>query len=145
MVIDDEIAFVGSFNLDPRSVEYNTEVGLIVRDAAFARQLRQRIERDIAPRNSYFIAKKEGVPLVRIGNRFLNHVSEALPLLDPWPFRLCSSFRLREGRKPVSPSHPNFYDQWEDVGNFPQLGFFARKQVAARLFKSTAMILKPLL
>ena len=145
MVIDDEIAFVGSFNLDPRSVEYNTEVGLIVRDAAFARQLRQRIERDIAPRNSYFIAKKEGVPLVRIGNRFLNHVSEALPLIDPWPFRLCSSFRLRKGEEPVNPSNPDFYDHWDDVGNFPQLSFFARKKIAARLFKSAAMILKPLL
>ncbi|MFP6886878.1 MAG: phospholipase D family protein, partial [Opitutales bacterium] len=145
MVIDDEIAFVGSFNLDPRSVEYNTEVGLIVRDAAFARKLRERIERDIAPRNSYFIAKKEGVPLVRIGNRFLNHVSEALPLIDPWPFRLCSSFRLRKGEEPVNPSNPDFYDHWDDVGNFPQLGFFARKKIAARLFKSAAMILKPLL
>tara|TARA_X000001036_G_scaffold310054_1_gene288784 strand:- start:339 stop:485 length:147 start_codon:yes stop_codon:yes gene_type:complete len=45
----------------------------------------------------------------------------------------------------VSPSSPLFYENWQDVGNFPQLGFFARKKVAARLFKSAAMILKPLL
>ena len=145
MVIDEEIAFVGSFNFDPRSVEYNTEVGIIVRDAAFAKELLRRIKIDVAPRNSYLIARKEGIPLIRTGNRILNYISEALPLIDPWPFRLYSSFRLRDGKEPVPPTHADFYDNWEDVGNFPQLGFFARKQIAARLFKSTAMILKPLL
>ena len=83
--------------------------------------------------------------MIRTGNRFLNFVSEALQLIDPWPFRLYSSLRLRDGKEPVPPAHADFYDNWEDVGNFQQLGFFARKQIAARLFKSTAMILKPLL
>ena len=145
MVIDGEIAFVGSFNLDPRSVEYNTEIGLIVEDKKFAELLRSKILRDASPRNSYRIAAKEEFPLISQGNRLLNFISEGLPLLDPWPFRITSSFRLRKGMAPVKPVHNSFHQNWEDVGNFPQVGFFARKHIAARLFKSTAMILKPLL
>ncbi len=145
MVVDGEIAFVGSFNLDPRSVEYNTEIGLIVEDRRFAELLRSKILRDASPRNSYRIAAKQELPVISQGNRLLNFISEGLPLLDPWPFRVTSSFRLREGMEPVKPTHENFHQNWEDVGNFPQLGFFAKKQIAARLFKSTAMILKPLL
>ena len=145
MVVDDEYAFVGSFNFDPRSEDYNTEVGLIVRDPNFALALRRSIERDASPRNSYRIATKKNVPLVSQGNLLLNVLSEALPFLDPWPFRPYSSFNLREGKKPVPPEHPDFHENWEDVGNFPNMGFFARKQIAARLFKATGMILKPLL
>jgi phosphatidylserine/phosphatidylglycerophosphate/cardiolipin synthase-like enzyme len=145
MVIDKEIAYVGSFNFDPRSVDYNTEVGLIVRDKAFAKKLRQSIQLLASPENSYRIAIQKGVPVIRTFNRILNRISESLPLIDPWPFRIYSSFRLRQGMEPVLPSSPMFYENWEDVGNFPQLGFFARKKVAARLFKSAAMILKPLL
>ena len=98
-----------------------------------------------SPANSYRIAIQEGVPVIRTFNRILNRISESLPLIDPWPFRIYSSFRLRPGMEAVSPSSPMFYENWKDVGNFPQLGFFARKKVAARLFKSAAMILKPLL
>ena len=145
MVIDKEISYIGSFNFDPRSVDYNTEVGLIVRDKAFAKKLRQSIQLDASPENSYRIAIQKGVPVIRTCNRILNRISESLPFIDPWPFRIYSSFRLRPGMEPVSPSSPKFYENWKDVGNFPQLGFFARKKVAARLFKSAAMILKPLL
>ena len=145
MVVDEEIAYVGSFNLDPRSVDYNTEVGLIIRDKAFATKLRQSIQLVASPENSYRIAIQKGVPLIRTCNRILNRISESLPFIDPWPFRIYSSFRLRQNMEPVPPSNSKFYDNWEDVGNFPQLGFFARKKVAARLFKSAAMILKPLL
>jgi cardiolipin synthase C len=145
MVVDEEVAYVGSFNFDPRSVDYNTEVGLIVRDKAFAKKLRQSIQSVASPENSYRIAIQKGVPVIRTFNRVLNRISESLPLIDPWPFRIYSSFRLRQGMEPVLPSNPMFYENWEDVGNFPQLGFFARKKVAARLFKSAAMILKPLL
>jgi len=145
MVIDEEVAYVGSFNLDPRSVDYNTEVGLIVRDKAFAKKLRQSIQLVASPANSYRIAIQKGVPVIRTFNRVLNRISESLPLIDPWPFRVYSSFRLKQGMEPVQPSSPMFYENWEDVGNFPQLGFFARKKVAARLFKSAGMILKPLL
>jgi putative cardiolipin synthase len=53
MVIDDELVFIGTFNLDPRSTHLNTEVGVIVRSQELAAELTQSIERDIRPENSW--------------------------------------------------------------------------------------------
>lgn len=44
-VIDEDWATVGSSNLDPLSLSLNLEANLIVRDRAFAEQLRGRLER----------------------------------------------------------------------------------------------------
>lgn len=53
MVIDDETLFIGTFNLDPRSTNLNTEVGVLIDNAELARQLTESIERDIRPENSW--------------------------------------------------------------------------------------------
>ena len=53
MVIDDSVVFIGTFNLDPRSANLNTEVGILVRNQELARQLTASIERDIHPSNSW--------------------------------------------------------------------------------------------
>jgi putative cardiolipin synthase len=53
MVIDDELVFIGTFNLDPRSANLNTEVGVLVRNRELASQLTQSIELDIDPGNSW--------------------------------------------------------------------------------------------
>ena len=145
LVVDDEVSYVGSYNLDPRSGSYNTEVGLIVRDPAFAIKLRRLIERDMSPRNSYFIGVKKGLPILRSLNLLFYRISEDFPIIDPWPFRYASSFELRPNKTAVPPGHPDFYKNWRDVGNFPLMGYFARKHMASRLFKTTGMIFKPLL
>ena len=53
MVIDSHLVFIGTFNLDPRSSNLNTEVGVIVESEELARQLTESIERDILPENSW--------------------------------------------------------------------------------------------
>lgn len=53
MVIDDHATYIGTFNLDPRSENLNTEVGVIVRDPAVAREVVSAIERDMQPANSW--------------------------------------------------------------------------------------------
>jgi putative cardiolipin synthase len=53
MVIDDSKVFIGTFNLDPRSANLNTEVGILVDSRPLAQQLTQSIERDIKPENSW--------------------------------------------------------------------------------------------
>ncbi len=53
MVIDDRVIFIGTFNLDPRSANLNTEVGVLVDNRELARQLTAAIERDILPENSW--------------------------------------------------------------------------------------------
>ncbi len=53
MVIDGKIVFIGTFNLDPRSANLNTEVGMLVESHELARQVTESIERDMAPGNSW--------------------------------------------------------------------------------------------
>jgi len=53
MVIDDRTVFIGTFNLDPRSANLNTEVGMLTDSDELARQLTESIERDIDPSNSW--------------------------------------------------------------------------------------------
>ena len=53
MVFDRRITFVGSFNLDPRSVDLNSEMGLLVESESLANAVADSIERDIAAGNSW--------------------------------------------------------------------------------------------
>jgi len=48
-VIDDKIAWIGSFNLDPRSVHLNTEVGLVIWDVDVAMAIKNNILRRMPP------------------------------------------------------------------------------------------------
>lgn len=59
MVVDSATTFIGTFNLDPRSQNLNTEVGVIVRDAALARSVESAIEADMLPENSWNAATDE--------------------------------------------------------------------------------------
>lgn len=53
MVIDGELLFIGTFNLDPRSANLNTEIGVIIRNKELASQVEHSIERDMLPGNSW--------------------------------------------------------------------------------------------
>jgi putative cardiolipin synthase len=52
-VIDREMAFIGTFNLDPRSKVINTEIGVLIRHPGFAEQTAAFIERGMEPANAY--------------------------------------------------------------------------------------------
>ena len=53
MVVDDNTVFIGTFNLDPRSENLNTEVGVIARDPDLARAVKREIEIDMEQGNSW--------------------------------------------------------------------------------------------
>jgi putative cardiolipin synthase len=53
MVIDGESLFIGTFNLDPRSANLNTEIGVQVECPLLARQVEASIEQDMLPQNSW--------------------------------------------------------------------------------------------
>ncbi len=46
-VIDEQIVIVGSFNLDPRSEHFNTELAMVVRDAGVAAEMRAEMQRHL--------------------------------------------------------------------------------------------------
>jgi len=56
-VIDGARGFVGSFNLDPRSANLNTEMGVLFDDPGLARDLRQEYLRLAAPVLSYAVRR----------------------------------------------------------------------------------------
>ena len=145
LVIDEQIAFVGSYNLDPRSEIYNTELGVIIHDKNFSSKLKHSIKNDIQPQNSYLIEIKKERPLLSKINMILYRISEAFPFIDLWPIRAHSSFELKAGKEQVPAGSGDFFHNWKDVGNFPGLPFFTKKQMSARMFKATGMIFKPLL
>jgi putative cardiolipin synthase len=64
MVIDRRWAFIGSMNLDPRSANLNTEMGVLVDSPALAEQLRQQFELNTSPELSYRVVLEEGEGLV---------------------------------------------------------------------------------
>jgi phosphatidylserine/phosphatidylglycerophosphate/cardiolipin synthase-like enzyme len=59
MVFDRKYTFVGSFNLDPRSVNLNTEMGFLVDSQSLADAVAGSIENDIAAGNSWQVIMRE--------------------------------------------------------------------------------------
>ncbi len=53
MVIDSQILYIGTYNLDPRSENLNTEVGIIVKNEELARSVEKMIAVDMRPENSW--------------------------------------------------------------------------------------------
>jgi cardiolipin synthase C len=53
LVVDGSVVYIGTFNLDPRSENLNTEVGAILRDAGLAARVEAAIETDMASGNSW--------------------------------------------------------------------------------------------
>ena len=53
MVVDGMRVFIGTYNLDPRSENLNTEVGVIIHDTTTARAVEAAIETDMLPGNSW--------------------------------------------------------------------------------------------
>jgi putative cardiolipin synthase len=145
LVVDDRVAFIGSYNLDPRSENLNTEVGLLVEDARFARELRGQIERDMRPENAWVIGRR-ALPL---GMQAINGVLDdflSLAPVDVWPIQNTSSFELKPGSTAVAPWHPDFHRHYREVGSFPGTeGLLTTKEILTRLYKAVGPTLTPIL
>ena len=59
VVVDGERAFVGSPNVDPRSMVLNTELGVVGDSAELASRVAALIERDISPANAWRVTMDE--------------------------------------------------------------------------------------
>ncbi len=69
LVVDSKRVFIGTFNLDPRSENLNTECGVIVHDEALARAVEAAIETDMQPGNSWSAAKDDPDQYVSLAKR----------------------------------------------------------------------------
>jgi putative cardiolipin synthase len=98
MIFDEQTLFIGSFNLDPRSANINTEAGLYVESPELAAQLLAYMDEGILPEHSYrlkldddgdlvWITEDDGVevrydkdPLSTFGQRFMSGFIGILPM-----------------------------------------------------------------
>ncbi len=80
MVIDHELLFVGTFNLDPRSANLNTEVGVFIRDKKLAREVEKSITLDMLPENSWNAATDSPDSNATLGKRIKVFLWRMLPL-----------------------------------------------------------------
>ena len=143
-VIDDRIAWIGSFNLDPRSVHLNTEVGLVIWDANVARAIKDDILRDAAPRNSWTIGKMKDVPVISAFSGLIGNTLQYVPIVDVWPFQYTSSFALNEGKEPVPFYDDRFYEHYTSVGSFPEVSLSIR-EIEIRLLKAFTGVAMPII
>ena len=67
LLIDDDVVFVGSCNLDPRSLKINTEVGYVIRSAELNRALREDLAIDFEPRNAWKV-ELDGDDVIWVGD-----------------------------------------------------------------------------
>ncbi len=60
VLVDEDRGFVGSMNLDPRSVNLNTEMGIVFRDRALTADLAKMFQAKAGPKNSYRVELEQG-------------------------------------------------------------------------------------
>jgi len=59
VVVDGRAVFIGTYNLDPRSENLNTEVGVVIHDPVQAGRVAQSIRADLRPENSWDAARDD--------------------------------------------------------------------------------------
>jgi phosphatidylserine/phosphatidylglycerophosphate/cardiolipin synthase-like enzyme len=147
LVVDGRVGVVGTHNFDPRGDHYNTEAAIVVADPVFAQALARSIRNDIAPTNSWTIARRPDAPLLPGLEYTLAKVSERMPVFDLWPVRYATSYEFEPGPRcpaPLSPFDPAFRDCYRPVGDFPEVaaGF---KPLLTRIFTAFGAGLAPIL
>ncbi len=143
-VIDQEKVLVGSFNLDPRSANLNTEVGLVISDHKVALVIEKSIRRDMANQNSWTIGKRKKVPMISWFSGIIDDIIKIIPIIDVWPFTYSGSFELKPEKQPVPFYHKDFYKHYNYAGPFPEAKLTERK-IKARLIKSFLGPMQPLI
>ncbi|HEY3521739.1 MAG TPA: phospholipase D family protein [Rhodanobacteraceae bacterium] len=121
LVVDGDVAMVGSHNFDPRSANYNSESGVIVYDEKFAAALRASIVAATQPQNAWLIAPRDPIPVIGDVSNAIGAVSRHLPIFDLWPFDYATSYELKTGCNPLPPTDPNFLKCYKSVGDFPEV------------------------
>ena len=124
LVIDRQVGVIGTHNFDPRSENYNTEAMVVIEDAAFARALAASIEGDMRPENSWVVAPRQRLPVLGQLNYSVGKASEALPVLDLWPWRYATVFEYQPSAQcpqPLPSNDPGFYACYRALGDFPEV------------------------
>ncbi|MGV8959734.1 MAG: phospholipase D family protein [Stenotrophomonas sp.] len=124
LVVDRHIGVIGTHNFDPRSENYNTEGAVIIDDPVFAQALAQSILRDTGPDNAWVVAPRHKPAVLSGLNYSVGKASEALPILDLWPWRYATDYAFQPGEDCLAPlprQDPDFHRCYTAVGDFPEV------------------------
>ncbi len=143
-IVDRKKVWIGSFNLDPRSANLNTEVAVIIDDEQVAKDVEDDIRNDMAAGNSWVIGKRKQIPIVSYFSGILSTVIGIVPIVDIWPFTYSGSYELKESEEAVPFFHKDFYRRYKYLGPFPKAELSA-KEIKARLIKSFLGPVQPLI
>lgn len=144
IVIDREIGIIGSHNFDPRSTWLNTENGIIVWDRRFADALAREIEADMAPEQSWVVARKPDMRILTPLNQTVERATEWLPFFDLWPWRYATSYELKPECTPLRRDDPHFLECYVRVGDFPEVNLSV-KAIYTRIITAFGVGLTPIL
>ncbi len=129
LIIDNNLAMIGSHNLDPRSEGFNTENGIFIEDQAFIAELRELIDKNMAAQNSWVVAARNNfTPVISDIGGVFEDISRTLPVFDLWPGRYTTAWQIKPDGIETSPLDPAFYDHYLPVGSFPEV-IMTRRQV----------------
>lgn len=145
VVVDGTTSIVTSHNLDPRSEFYNTENGIVVRDANFSAALLEFIAAVSAPESSWVSVMQPPLaqPFDAI-DRSLARISRRLPIFDLWPRYRFEQFRLPDQDTLELIETPEFFEQAEAVGLAPEVVAWQRRWITAWVSRMMGFI-KPIL
>ncbi|MEO8628984.1 MAG: phospholipase D family protein [Betaproteobacteria bacterium] len=80
LVVDSQVVYIGTYNLDPRSENLNTEAGVIVHNEALARAVEAAIDIDMRPGNSWNAASDNPDQYVSFGKRSKARFWQLVPI-----------------------------------------------------------------
>ena len=80
LVVDSRVTYIGTFNLDPRSQNLNTEMGVVVHSESLGARVEQAIEVDMQPGNSWNAATDDPDSQVGMGKRSKVRGLQMLPI-----------------------------------------------------------------
>jgi putative cardiolipin synthase len=80
MVVDGTVTFIGTYNLDPRSENLNTEAGVVIEDAAVAEGVARNILTDMRPENSWDAATDDPDQFASFAKRSKVRLWQVLPI-----------------------------------------------------------------
>ncbi|MFH1504370.1 MAG: phospholipase D family protein [Candidatus Omnitrophota bacterium] len=143
-VVDGKKTWIGSFNLDPRSANLNTESGVIIDDEKLAQDTEKNIRRDMAGQNSWVIGRRKQVPVIDQFSGLIGSVMKLMPVADIWPFVYSGSFELKPEKPAVPFFHKDFYTNYKYIGPFPKVQS-TEKEIKTRLIKAFFGPIQPLI
>ncbi|MBL6689534.1 MAG: hypothetical protein ISP91_03995 [Pseudomonadales bacterium] len=134
-LFDDDIVWLSSFNMDPRSQRLNTEAGIILRDREFFDQVDENIMRAASPTNAWTIGPRRKVPILSFFYGIVENIFSLIPIANIWPFTYSTSYALREGGEEMPFFDKRFHDNYKPVGQFPGVEM-SPKAIKTRLTKA---------